>query len=389
MKATPLRWMLVIVLSCITTLLTAATPQTLSVGSVAPDFELRGFVIDKSDTSGAAQARDGVYRLQDFARSRVLVLIFTCNHCPTAQAYEPRIMKLVDDYRDKGVSVVCITSNDPQAVRLDELGYTDLGDSYEDTKIRALALGWNCPYLYDGDDQSVAQAYGAMATPHVFVFDRERTLRYTGRIDNSEDWTKVKQQDTRAAIDALLVGEAPRVAKTRTFGCSLKWASKRASARQALDKWNKESASLKSVTAAEVTDLMQTKSDKLRLINVWATWCGACVAEFPELITINRMYRKRDFEMISISMDSPEQKAKALAFLQKQAASFTNLIHVGEDRDRLADALDPSWSGAMPYTILVDPEGKIIFRHTGMIDPLEMKRAIVDSIGRYFFKVSK
>jgi len=365
-----------------------AAPKTLELGSPAPDFKLPGFVIEQSDSLESAQIRESVYRLQDFAQSEVLVIIFTCNHCPTAQAYESRIKKLADDYRDKSVAVVCITSNDPQAVRLDELGYTDLGDSYGETKARALYIGgFNCPYLYDGDHQAMAQAYGPVSTPHVFVFDKQRKLRYTGRIDNSENPINITKHETRNAIDALLAGRTPSVPKTRPFGCSLKWASKRESSRKAVEKWNQEQVSIEPITASAVKALVQNDSERLRLINVWATWCGACVAEFPDLVNINRMYRNRDFEVISISLDVLDNKAKALGFLQKKAASFSNFIYAGEDRDQLAEALDPSWSGAMPYTLLVSPAGKIIYRHTGMVDPLELKRAIVETktIGRFFF----
>ena len=90
--------------------------KTLAIGATAPDFALPGV--------------DGkIHKLADYADARVLVIVFTCNHCPTAQAYEPRLKKLVTDYKDKGVALVAISPNDPLAVRLDELGYTDVGDT--------------------------------------------------------------------------------------------------------------------------------------------------------------------------------------------------------------------------------------------------------------------
>jgi thiol-disulfide isomerase/thioredoxin len=295
-------------------------------------------------------------------------------------------MQLVTDYQPRGVAVVAITSNHPQAVRLDELGYTDLGDSYEDTKVRALERGFNFPYLYDGDTQAVAQAYGPAATPHVFVFDRARTLRYTGRIDNAENPAQVTQHETRDAIEALLAGRAPAVTRTRTFGCSLKWADKIPSAKKALAKWNQEEVELERVSAAAVRQLAENKTEKLRLVNIWATWCGPCIVELPELVTIHRMYRNRAFEMVSISLDGPDRQTQAQAFLQKHAASFHNFIYDSSDRDALAEALDPAWTGASPHTVLIAPGGEIIYRHTGMIDPLEVKRAVVGFVGRYYFK---
>ncbi len=195
----------------------AADPRPLPIGSAAPDFRLPGV--------------DGkTYSLQDFAGARVLVVIFTCNHCPTAQAYEGRIARMHADYRDKGVAVVAISPNDPAAVRLDELGYTDLGDSFEDMKVRAKDHGFAYPYLYDGETQATAQAYGVLATPHVFIFDADRKLRYAGRFDDGEV-KAVKSHDAKNAVDALLAGKPVPVATTRVPGCSTKWADKQSSAR--------------------------------------------------------------------------------------------------------------------------------------------------------------
>ena len=186
--------------------------KTLPIGSAAPDFQLPGV--------------DGkTYSLADFAAAKVLVVIFTCNHCPTAQAYEGRIARLQADYRDKGVAVVAISPNDPAAVRLDELGYTDLGDSFEDMKVRAKDHNYTYPYLYDGETQATAKAYGVLATPHVYIFDAERKLRYVGRFDDGEV-KAVKSHDAKNAVDALLAGKPVPVATTRVFGCSTKWADK-------------------------------------------------------------------------------------------------------------------------------------------------------------------
>jgi peroxiredoxin len=263
--------------------------EPLSLGSSAPDFDLP-----------AVQDRN--YRLSDFDAARVLVVIFTCNHCPTAQAYEDRIIELYKDYRDRNVALVAISPNDPSAVRLDELGYTDLSDSLEEMKLRAKEKGFAFPYLYDGDKQTVSRAYGVQATPHVFIFDHERKLRYVGRIDDAEQG-EPKSSDARNAIEALLTGKPVPVPRTRTFGCSTKWSDKRTSAREAVEKWDQEEVALEKIDAAGVRTLAENASKKYRLINVWATSCVPCVTELPELVTINRMYRGRNFELITISLD--------------------------------------------------------------------------------------
>ena len=209
----------------------AAEVKPLDIGASAPDFKLPG--VDGKE-----------YTLKDFAAARVLAVIFTTNHCPTAQAYEQRIVRMHADYKDKGVAIVAISPNDPLAVRLDELGYTDYSDTFEEMKLRANDRGFAFPYLYDGETQATSKAYGCLATPHVFIFDQDRKLRYTGRIDDGEV-KPVKNHDARNAIDALLASKPIPVEKTKVFGCSTKWADKREDAKKSLAKWDAEPVELK------------------------------------------------------------------------------------------------------------------------------------------------
>ncbi|HEY2588394.1 MAG TPA: redoxin family protein [Tepidisphaeraceae bacterium] len=342
----------------------------LEIGSPAPDFNLPG-------VDGRQHA------LHDYAKAKVLVVIFTCNHCPTAQAYEGRIKQLYADYKDKGVALVAINPNNPAAIRLDELGYTDLSDSLDEMKIRAKGHGFEFPYLFDGDTQKVARAYGCLATPHVFIFDVGRKLRYEGRIDDS-DVHEVHRHDARDAIDALLEGKPVPVAKTRVFGCSTKWIDKTDSARKAIEQWNAEPVTLKTIDAKNVKEFAKNDTKDLLLVNIWATWCGPCVAELPELNDLNRMYRHRGFEFITISADEPNNKAQVLKLLQEKHIAGTNYLFSAIDRDAFADAIDKEWQGPLPHTILIAPGGKIIYRHTGQVDLLELKQAIVGFLGRTY-----
>ena len=134
-----------------------------------------------------------------------------------------------------------------------------------------------------------------------------------------------------------------------------------------------------------VKKLVKNDSGKLRLINIWATFCGPCVIEFPELVTINRMYRGREFELVSISVDAASEKGKVLAFLKDKQASFKNCQYSFDaDIYALIDAVDENWPGPIPYTLLVKPGGEVLYRHLGMIDPLEVKKAIVEYVGRTY-----
>jgi len=364
---------LAIVLGLLACAPAAADPpdlKPLEIGAPAPDFRLPG--VDGED-----------HALADFADAKALVVVFTCNHCPTAQAYEGRLETLCREYGPKGVAVVAISPNDPKAVRLDELGYTDLGDSLEDMKIRARDHKYPYPYLYDGETQAVAKAYGALATPHVFIFDAGRKLRYQGRFDDAEVKTP-KSHDAVAAVDAILAGRPVATPVTRVFGCSTKWADKRADAAASLAKWDAEPVTIEPIDLAGVAELAKNATDKYTVVNLWATWCGPCVQELPEFVTMNRMYRGRPFRLVTISLDEPGKKDQALATLKENHVAATNYILSSEDRDAFAEALDAKWPGPIPYTLILAPGGEVVYRKSGGIDPLEVRRAIVSKIGRTY-----
>ncbi len=348
--------------------------KTLAIGAQAPPFNLKGV--------------DGkMYSLASFKNSTVLVIVFTCNHCPTAQAYEDRIIQLKKDFGNKGVAIVAISPNDPRSITLNELDYSDISDSYEEMQMRAKQKQYNFPYLFDGETQAVANAYGPATTPHVFIFNKERKLVYQGRIDDMEKPSKTPTSyDTRDAIDAVLNNKEIANPTTKVFGCSVKWIEKEELVKEKMAKWAMEPVKLDTITEQGVKELMKNNGDKLRLINIWATWCGPCVEEFPEFVTINRMYRSRDFEFISISADDPSLKEKVYKFLKKEEASNKNYIFNTDNKYKLIEAVDPQWQGGLPYTILVEPGGKIVYAKQGPIDAAKMKTTIVDNplIGRFF-----
>src|SRR6478609_1792051 len=140
-------------------------------------------------------------------------------------------------------------------------------------KQRAKDRNFKFPYLDDGQTQATARAYGVVATPHVYIFDAQRKLRYVGRIDDSDVKT-VTSHDARNAIDALLAGKPVPVEMTRTFGCSTKWSDKRADAGKSLVKWVQEPVNLKPIDEVGLERLARNDTDKLLVVNVWATWCG-------------------------------------------------------------------------------------------------------------------
>jgi thiol-disulfide isomerase/thioredoxin len=340
---------------------------TLAIGSPAPDFALPG-VDGKTHT------------LTEYSKSPVLAVVFTCNHCPASQLYEGRIQKLVDDYRARGVALVAINPESPGAIRLGDLGYSDVGDSLAEMKARASHRQFEYPSLYDGDAQAIATKFGVAALPHIFVFDRQRTLQYEGRIDDNPREPLVKSRDARNAIDALLTDQRVSVARAPAAGCPLTRLAKPSAREEEMAKIAAEPVALQMVGADALKKLRGNGSSKLLMVNFWATWCGPCVTEFPELETTYRMYRNRGFDFVSVSANDPDDKPQVMEFLQKNHASGSNLQFATPDTFGLQAAFDPLMPAAVPFTVLIAPNGDIVFQKLGEVDILTLRRAILANL---------
>lgn len=174
----------------------------LKLGAAAPDFDLPG--VDSKR-----------YSLASFKDKKLLIVLFTCNHCPYVQGWEDRLIAIQREYGPKGVQLVGINANETK-------NYPE--DSFDKMVARAREKRFNFVYLRD-EDQSVARVYDAACTPEIYLFDAERRLRYHGRVDdNHQDPKAVKSHDLKNALDDLLAGRPVRTPEAPAMGCSIKWA---------------------------------------------------------------------------------------------------------------------------------------------------------------------
>jgi thiol-disulfide isomerase/thioredoxin len=358
-------------------------PKVLALGADLPSFSLPGI--------------DGkTYGQADFKDAKALCIIFTCNHCPDSVAAAARTETIHQDYKGKGVALVAVNGNNPGSLTPDELGYSPYNDSFEEMTPFAKDYGWTFPYLYDGETQTFTTACGAQSTPHVFLFDAERKLRYTGRMDDAgRNSGAVDKSYLRDAIDALLAGTEVKEKTTRSFGCSTKWNFKKANVAADQASWEKRETTVADLDEETSKKLRANSSKNLRLINFWSTTCGPCVKEFPDLVETGRRFQTRPLEFISISLDpvaarpavskflasrhaaAPDSTAKSLA---ENGLPSNNYHWTGGNPDTMATAIDPEWSGALPHTVLVAPGGKILWRHTGELDITEMRKQILKGL---------
>jgi thiol-disulfide isomerase/thioredoxin len=337
---------------------------TLAIGASAPDFALKGV--------------DGrIHRLADYADSPILAVVFISNHCPASQLYEGRIKQIVNDYAGKGVTVVAIAPNGPQAVAPRELNYSDVDDSFDSMMIHAEHRQFNFPYLYDGDTQSVADQYGPKVTPHMFIFDKDRKLRFEGRIDDNMRGNNIKIHDTRNALDALIAGRPVPVEHTAVFGCSTKWNSAVAGKQREMKEWMAKAVTLDLATADDLKKLRANPTGKTLMVNFWATWCGPCQVEFPELLTTYLWYRSREFEFVTVSLNTPPERSAVLRFLEEHHSAVRNLLIDSEDVYAMQAAFDARWESGVPFTIVIAPDGTELYRVEGEADILALRRAIL------------
>lgn len=360
-------------------------PKVLEIGADLPAFSLPGI--------------DGkTYSAADFKDAKALCVIFTCNHCPDSVAAAARTEVIHQEYKGKGVALIAVNGNNPGSLTPDELGYSPYNDSFEEMTPFAKDYNWTFPYLYDGEKQEFATACGAQSTPHVFLFDAERKLRYTGRMDDAgRDAGAVDKSYLRDALDAVLAGTEVKEKITRSFGCSTKWLFKKNNVAGDQASWEKRPVTVADLDEETTKKIRANGSKNIRLVNFWSTTCGPCVKEFPDLVETYRRFQGRELEFISVSLDPVNARPAVTKFLEsrhvaipdstakslgEQKLASNNFHWTGGNPDVMAAAIDSDWSGALPHTVLVAQGGEILWRHTGELDMTDLRKQIIKALDR-------
>lgn len=344
-----------------------AEHPTMNIGDRMPGYSLIG-------TDGK------IHTPAEFSDKEILVVMFLSNHCPVSQLYEDRAKVLYQDYSGRGVGFVAIQPDDVLGTTTREHHHSDLDDSLESMKLRAEYAKYPWPYLDDGSNQQTVEKFGPKATPHFFVFDRDRKLRFEGRLDDNMEEALAKTHEVRDALDALLAGKPVPVDHTAVFGCSIKWSGKSYLVDRDNQKWEARPVTVESVSLKELIELRKNPTDKYVLVNFWATWCGPCQIEYPDLLESYRWYNDRNYDVVSVSMDAPESRAAVLAFLKEVHSGIRNLQVDTKDVYAVQKAFDPTWESAIPYTVVLAPGGEVIYRKEGAVDILALRRTLLRNL---------
>jgi peroxiredoxin len=199
-------------------------------------------------------------------------------------------------------------------------------------------------------------------------------------VDNSYRSELVTTHEVRDAIDALLAHREIAMKHTGIFGCSTKWKEKHAAQIEALRKIESQLVHLEIVSARDLKKLRSNPDREMLLVSFWATWCGSCIHEFPDLEDTFRMYSVREFDLVTVSANMPDEKDSVMRVLQKMRATSRNLLFDSNDTAALQAAFDPTWESAVPYTVLIAPDGKILYEKQGCVDILELRRTILANL---------
>jgi len=280
------------------------------------------------------------HQLSDYADSKATVVVFTCNSCPVAKAYEDDLIALAKEYQPKGIQFLAINPNPADKMP---------ADSFPKMKERAEQKGFPYPYLYD-ETQEVAHAYGAKVTPHIFVVGPEGTVVYEGSVDNRHESPNYLAN----ALDNILAGKKVENPSLAPFGCSVKY-------RQAQGE-----VSVKAVTASGLRDVLKAHRGKVLLVDFWATWCGPCREQFPKLAKWQKEYDEAGLQVISVSLDELSAKdGKVKEWLQQYEADLETLILDVPNHSDFVQSWSSKWEGAIPALFIFDREGNMTHQVLG------------------------
>jgi peroxiredoxin len=338
----------------------------MKIGTEAPDFRLPG-------TDGKMHSMD------EYRKGKLLVVFFESVHCPVSQNYEDRMIALYNKYHPMGIDFVAINPNNPSAVMMSELNYTDLGDSPAEMKIRVKQrnIPWN--YLYDGETQAITQKYGAIATPHVFIFDKDRKLQYQGRIDDNQNEDLVKIHDAADAIDELLAGQPVANPNRPAFGCSTKWLEKSVGWQKEQDKISAQPVNLTQASLDDLKSIRANAGPKVAVIHFWNSSDKSLASDFKDLETTWYWYANRPFTYTTVNTDPAANTDKILAYLKSQRAYNTNVQMNPADLKEAQAVFESTWAPKEEFTVVIAPGGKIVYSEKGPVNVQNIRHAVLQT----------
>jgi peroxiredoxin len=318
--------------------------RSVPIGSLAPNFTL-------TDLAGRRHSRE------DY-RGKHLILTFISARCPISKAYHERLRAIASDYGLR-----------PDTVLLGINASAD--ESIDEIRLDAERNSLAFPILRDPQGE-VADAFGAQRTPDVYVIDAEGRLRYRGRIDSAHRPRRDMRHDLREALSELLAGNAITTPETMAMGCPIVRVGDKSSVsngQQPKPASPPPGTQVRLLKPQDYWKMVGSTPGKVVVVNFWATWCGPCVAELPELIRISETLKSQGVRFVGVSADEQvDLESTVVPFLAARKVPYEQFLQQTDDPQEMIDVVDKDWPGTLPATFIYNKKGKLAFHRLGIID---------------------
>ncbi len=320
---------------------------------------------------------DNYYSNDGFNQYENLGIVFYSNHCRVSQKFDDLIKRMAKLFAEKNSILIAVSPNYEKSILPDEKAYSEVGDSFQEMKIRARLRKFNFLYLYDGKDQDLAKKMGVTATPHAFIYNKERKLIYNGRIGDFNRVNDLKASDFFETF-AHKTDERDYFLQTKVFGSAIKTIEDLKLADEVRRRYSEEKIRVSHATKKKIEFFLTHPSEKPKLVYVWSIGDDENRENLLAMSSIFKIFRKRGLKVYTICVGTNLLKTKEI--LEKAQLSTTNFLLEGRNFSPLAKYHPNEGNRITPFLALLDKKGNLLVSHSGLFDPLFYKIKIIEAL---------
>ena len=318
---------------------------------------------------------NNIYTTKNLTGFDYVCIILYSNHCRISQKFEYAIKKITTEFKRNNSKVVVISPNNEDAIIPDELAYSDLGDSFEDMKIRYSESNFNFPYLYDGKNQTVSSYLKTTTTPHAFLFNKQRKLIYNGRIGDYKDPKNLEKSDLYKSFENALSGNE-EYKKTKVYGTSIKTGKNVGLAERVKRRYSEEKVTLRKIDKKTLEFFLEYGTKNPTVFYLWTPIDEGCRENLLALSETFKIFRKRGFKLYTICLEG--SKNDALICLENAQLSSANFIMHGSEITALTEFIPSNSTKISPLMIFFSKNKILKFSHIGKLNNQQLKKNLIN-----------